>query len=171
MDQLPSYTLTERTPAELPTCRPTRWIFCWSTTGRTFETLPTRQPGLFRVIPTGHVGTILAPDCRLLLQPKIPIRNVLYLLDNNADLPPLAYTTPVTPGGDLIDLLAAQLAQRLAERAAAGLRRGYQERAETGAFLQGRLDVAAQLRDPQGRREQLHCQFDDFHHGRALQSN
>jgi 5-methylcytosine-specific restriction enzyme subunit McrC len=46
------------------------------------------------------------------------------------------------------------------ERAAAGLHRGYAERADQGAVLQGRLDLAAQLRER--RKEQIHYRHDDL---------
>src|SRR5262249_13807231 len=38
----------------------------------------------------------------------------------------------------------------------------YAERGERGPFLHGRLDVAAQLRESGGRRDQLQCRYDDF---------
>lgn len=160
MEQRPTWTLTERTPVEVALSADDV-DFLLTRHRAAVQLLPTRQPGVFRVTPTGHVGTILAPDCRLVLRPKIPLRNVLYLLDADAELPALTDESAAT-SDEMIDLLAAQFARRLAERVAAGLRRGYRERAEVGAFLLGRLDVAAQLRDLHGRKDQLHCRFDDF---------
>jgi 5-methylcytosine-specific restriction enzyme subunit McrC len=161
MNARPTWTLTERTAAELPlTAADVEYLLAHHRAH--VQLLPTRRPDLFRVTATGHVGSIPAPDCRLVLRPKIPIRNILYLLDPASDLPAFADGGAADAGGDVIDILAAELARALAARAAAGLRRGYRERAETGAFLQGRLDVAAQLRDPHGRRDQLHCNLDDF---------
>src|SRR5207245_2240159 len=60
------------------------------------------------------------------------------------------------------DFLAARLAQLLTQRAAAGLHRAYAERATHGPFLQGRLDVSAQLRDPHGRKDRVHCRHEEF---------
>ncbi len=159
MDSHPTWVLTERTPAEVP-LSPEAVDYLLAHHRAHLRLLPTRASGVFRVTATGHVGTILAPDCRLVLQPKIPLRNVLYLLEPDAALPPA--DGPAGDDGDMLDLLAVQLARLLTERTAAGLRRGYREQADAGAYLQGRLDVAAQLRDAAQRRDRLHCRFDDF---------
>ena len=63
---------------------------------------------------------------------------------------------------EVLDFLAGRLARLLAERSAAGLRRGYRERAEAGPFLHGRIDVPAQLREGPGRKDRLHGLRDDF---------
>ena len=115
MNQQPTWTLTERIPAEVP-LTPEDVDFLLAHHRAHLQLWPTRQAGVFRITATGHVGAILAPGCRLLLQPKIPIRNVLYLLDDHAGLPALTDTTTATPGGDVLELLAAQLAHRLTER-------------------------------------------------------
>jgi 5-methylcytosine-specific restriction enzyme subunit McrC len=125
------------------------------------EVDPTRRGREYRLTPTGHVGTIVAPRCRLLIRPKIPIDNILYLLDPSLPLSFSDRTTPL-PGSELIDLLAARLAQLLAERAAAGLHRGYVERDEHGAFLHGRLDLPAQLREMNVARDRLHSRLEDL---------
>src|SRR5207248_949769 len=81
---------------------------------------------------------------------------------DSANPPPVSDDRADTiPGTEALDFLAGRLAHLLAERAAAGLHRGYAERAERGAFLQGRLDVAAQVRDG-ARKEALRCRFEEF---------
>jgi 5-methylcytosine-specific restriction enzyme subunit McrC len=62
----------------------------------------------------------------------------------------------------VLDFLAGQLAVRMAERAAAGLHRGYREQAEQGPFLHGRLDLASQLREAPARKDQIHSQFEEL---------
>lgn len=123
---------------------------------------PTGRRRIYQLTPAGHVGVIAAPDTRLVLRPKIPLQSLFFLLDPTAAIMlPSDETMPV-PGSEAINFLAGRLAQLLEERAAAGLHHGYAERAESGPFLQGRLDVAAQMRDPAGRRDQLHCSFEEF---------
>jgi 5-methylcytosine-specific restriction enzyme subunit McrC len=126
------------------------------------ELLPTRRRGRYRLTPTGHVGTIIAPDTRLVIRPKVPVSNLFHLLDPAAPLPTVVDSTAVEPGTEALDFLAGRLACLLGERAAAGLHRAYAERVEQGPFLHGRLDVPAQLRDPNGRRDQLHCRYEEF---------
>jgi 5-methylcytosine-specific restriction enzyme subunit McrC len=126
------------------------------------ELAPTGRRGRYRLTPTGHVGTIVGPSCRFVIRPKLPIRNLFYLLDRIGSVPLVEDHTAAVPGTEVLDFLAGQLAQLLAERAAAGLHRAYAGRADQGPFLLGKLDLAAQLRDPNGRKDQFHCQYEDF---------
>jgi len=75
-------------------------------------------------------------------------------------VPEAADATAPEPGGEALDFLARRLARRMRERAAAGLHRGYAERADQGAVLRGRLDLTAQLRER--RKEQIHYRHDDL---------
>jgi 5-methylcytosine-specific restriction enzyme subunit McrC len=123
------------------------------------EILPTGRRHGYRLTPAGRAGVVVGPTCRLVIRPKIPLRNVFFLLDPAA--PPTPTPDAVTPEcAELPDFLAGLLAQRLAERASAGLHRAYAERADQGPFLLGRLDVTAQLRE--SRRDQLHSRHDAF---------
>jgi 5-methylcytosine-specific restriction enzyme subunit McrC len=126
------------------------------------EVVPTRERGRYRLTPTGHVGTILLPTRRLVVRPKIPLVNLFYLLDPAGPPPAVEDRAQTVTGTEALDFLAGRFARLLAERVAAGLHRGYAERAERGSFLQGRLDVAAQVRDAAVRKDALHCRFDEF---------
>jgi 5-methylcytosine-specific restriction endonuclease McrBC regulatory subunit McrC len=164
MEQTPArrtLVLTERVPVE---CRLTAADVDFLLAGHRahVEVLPTRRRGRYRLTPTGHVGTLVAPDSRLVIRPKVPVENLFHLLDPTNPLPVVADATTVAPGTEALDFLAARLAHLLAERAAAGLHRAYTERAEQGRFLHGRLDVPAQLRDPGGSRDRLHCRYEEF---------
>jgi 5-methylcytosine-specific restriction enzyme subunit McrC len=123
---------------------------------------PTSEAGCFRLTPRGHVGTIAAPGCRLVIRPKIPLENLFHLLDPTAPLPVTEDHTAVAPGRELLDFLAARLARLMSERAAVGLHREYVEHATAGPFLQGRLDMPAQLRASHGGRDKVHCRSEDF---------
>jgi 5-methylcytosine-specific restriction enzyme subunit McrC len=159
--ELRALTLTERVPL---VCRlaPADVAFLLARHRRHVEVLPTGRAGRYRLTAAGHVGVVAAPTCRLVLQPKIPLRNVLYLL--GPDVPPPGAPDAAAPvsGDEVLDFLAGQFAGLLAGLAAAGLHRGYAERAEQGPFLLGRLDVPAQLREGPGRKDQLHCRHDEF---------
>jgi 5-methylcytosine-specific restriction enzyme subunit McrC len=126
------------------------------------ELTPTRQRGSYRMTPTGHVGTILGPKCRFLIRPKIPVGNLFHLLDPMGPLPVLEDRTAAEAAPNLLDFLAGRLAMLLTERAAAGLHRTYAERSDAGPFLLGRLDLPAQLRGANGRKDRLHCRYEEF---------
>jgi 5-methylcytosine-specific restriction endonuclease McrBC regulatory subunit McrC len=123
---------------------------------------PTGLLNRYRVTPLSHVGTIVGPNCRLLIRPKIPLQSLFHLLDPTAPLPVTPDHTAEQTGTEALEFLAGRLARLLAERAAAGLHRAYVEKTETGPFLQGRLDVAAQLREPAGRKDKIHCCYEEF---------
>jgi 5-methylcytosine-specific restriction endonuclease McrBC regulatory subunit McrC len=154
-------TLTERHCTECPLGGPVI-DFLLSAHGTHLRIVPTRHRSLFRVTPTRFVGVIAAPGCRLLIRPKVSLRALFHLLDPRTELD--ADTEPCSgePGVEVLWFLARRLVALLAERVAAGLHRAYAEKAGEGPFLQGRLDVAAQLREGAGRRDVFHCRRDDF---------
>jgi 5-methylcytosine-specific restriction enzyme subunit McrC len=153
--------LTERTPA-LCRLHPADVAFLLAEHCTHLEVLPTGRRHRYRVLPGGYVGVIVAPHSRLNIRPKIPLQNLCILLDATS---PLSLTTDQTtpePGDDLLDFLATRLAGLMTEQAASGLHRDYVEQAVQGPFVQGRLDVAAQLREPPGRKERVHSRVEDF---------
>lgn len=161
MDIPPNLLLTERvtTEAELP---PEDVDFLLAEHRAHLDVRPTRQQGRYQLTPAGYVGTIVAPRCRLVIRPKLPLRNLFHLLDPTARLSLLGDRVSVVPGAEALTFLAGRLAQLLAERSAAGLHRAYIERAEESRFLQGQLDVAAHLRESKGRKDLLPCRFEEF---------
>ncbi len=153
-------TLTERRPAE---CRLTGddLDFLLAEHASHLRLAPTRRRGVCVVTPTRLVGVIAAPNCCLVIRPKLPLRCLFHLLDPDAGLE-LSRAGPASEGAEALTFLALRLAQLVGERAAAGLHRSYAERDAATPFLQGRLDVAAQLREGPSRRDQFHCRTDEL---------
>jgi 5-methylcytosine-specific restriction enzyme subunit McrC len=152
--------LTERRTSE---CRlaPVEVDFLLHHHAAAIEVLPTGRRGRYRVTPAGVAGVIVTPRRRIVIASKVPVRNLLLLLDPLAEPP--SDSDHVEPGSasELIDLLAGQLALHMSERGAAGLHRAYQESQARGAFLVGQIDVPAQLRQPAGRKDQIHSRQDE----------
>ncbi len=126
------------------------------------DLLPAGRRGHYRLTPRGHVGIVVCPTCRLLIRPKIPIENLFHLLDPAGPVPTALDQSTPAAGAEGLDFLAGRLAHLLQERSALGLHRAYRERADRGPFLQGQLDLPAQLNVRDGRKDQLHCRFEDF---------
>jgi 5-methylcytosine-specific restriction endonuclease McrBC regulatory subunit McrC len=116
------------------------------------QIVPTHDNGVFVLRPTRLVGLIVAPSCRLVIRPKLPLRSFAFLLDAEDDLQSHAGSASEF---DVLDFLTRRLLRLLGERLAAGLHRSYVELSDDGSFLQGRLDVSAQLRE-EPRRDRLH---------------
>jgi 5-methylcytosine-specific restriction endonuclease McrBC regulatory subunit McrC len=116
------------------------------------QIVPTHDNGVFVLRPTRLVGLIVAPTCRLVIRPKLPLRSFAFLLDADDDFQHY-------PGSarefEVLDILTRRLIRLLGERLAAGLHQSDVELSDEGLFLQGRLDVGAQLRE-EPRRDRLH---------------
>jgi 5-methylcytosine-specific restriction enzyme subunit McrC len=126
------------------------------------EVIPMHLRARYRLTAQGFAGVICTPNLRVVLRPKIPAANLFLLLD--PDGPPLvvADSTAAEPGTEALEFLARRLATEMRSRAAAGLRRGYVERSDQQAFLQGRLDVSAQARETPAGRARFHTTRDEF---------
>ena len=123
------------------------------------ELAPTTRRGVWRVIARGVVGVLHTPRRRVVISPKMPVSNLLLLLDSTATVEDVA---GATSGDVVLQLLAGRLAALMRERSRLGLHRDYRERNHEGAILLGALDVAAQMRQPIERRDRLHGRIDDF---------
>jgi 5-methylcytosine-specific restriction enzyme subunit McrC len=121
---------------------------------------PTRRRHYYRLTPLGHVGVLPAPGVRLVIRPKIPLRNVFYMVDPSAVVPEAADASMAEPAGPVLSFLAGQFARHMAARAAAGLHLGYAEVREVGPFLRGRLTLPDQLRERHPGR--LHSDRDEL---------
>jgi 5-methylcytosine-specific restriction enzyme subunit McrC len=159
--QPPTLTLTERTPAEVRLA-PEDVAYLLAAHAGQLDLGPTARPGHYRLTSRGYVGVVVCPHTRLVIRPKIPLENILHLLDPVSPWPATPDHIRPEPATEILDFLAGQLARLLEERAAAGLHRGYTERRETGRVLQGRLDVAAQLRQGGAAKDRLHSRLEDF---------
>lgn len=126
------------------------------------EVLPTGRRDCYRLTALGCVGVLVAPTCRFVIRPKIPLVNVFAMLDPLADVPSKDDRIAPEMGLESLEFLAGQLARCMAERVAAGLHRAYQQRIEHGTVLHGSLDLPAQLREAPGRKDQLHSQYDEL---------
>ncbi|HKB03812.1 MAG TPA: hypothetical protein VKD90_16430 [Gemmataceae bacterium] len=130
--------------------------------GTAVEVVPTRDRHRYRVSAQGVAGVLVTPNLRVVIRPKIPAANLFLLLDPEAPPETVPDASAVEPGTEAIDFLARRLADAMRFRAAAGLRRGYVERTDQQPFLQGRLDVAAQVRESPAVRDRFHVTRDEF---------
>lgn len=149
--------LTERT-SRICRLRPADRDYLLTYYCRQLDVMPTGEPGHYRLTPGGWVGVIQAPHCRFQLRPKLAARHLFHLLDPAEPLPavgPLA-------GAEVLDYLTARFVHLLRERIRIGLRRGYVERNGPSRFLQGSLDLTAQLRQPRLPGEPFHCRHEEF---------
>lgn len=126
------------------------------------QVAPAGPPGHYRLTPRGYVGVIQGPSCRLVIKPKIPLKNLCYLLAPATPVRVAEDETTLAPDMELLDLLVLHLANLMQERAQAGLACGYVEQAVCGPVVHGRLDLAQQLRRSAGLHHPLHSRYDEL---------
>ena len=120
---------------------------------------PTTRRGVWRILARGVVGVLYTPSRRVVISPKMPIANLLSLLDSTS---PIEDVPGATNGEVVLQMLAGRLADLMRERSRVGLHRDYRPRSHEGAILLGALDVTAQMRQPIERRDRLHGRVDEF---------
>lgn len=137
----------------------------WQQFGRYVSVVPPSfQTGQrWQLTARGWVGHIpLTPQLRLLLQPKVPVGNLLTLLTWAYGLEPVRPpgATRVATLEAFYDRLVDLLATQVLARARRGLQRAYQPVAGPQPVVRGRLDVTAQVRRPVGAH--LPCRWELF---------
>lgn len=109
------------------------------------------------------VGTVVLPTLRLLICPKVGLKNLFFLLGYGVELTSWAEERfPYERDPDLLKAVAHIFEAEVSRAARQGLVRGYQARHETLATLRGRIDIAGQIRVRQGRPFPLECSFEEY---------
>lgn len=120
------------------------------------------DPGTWLISSGGVVGTIVTPDVRLLIRPKIPLTNLFLLLD--AGIPEEGWREQrfgFAAEPDLLPAVAAFFARAAAVALARGPRRDYRLEEDRLVALRGHVDVAGQFRTP-GIASPIACRFDEY---------
>ena len=124
--------------------------------------LPGDALSSWRVKASSYVGTIVTPDVRILIKPKIETANLFYLLEGGGkplDVSPAVFDYETT--GDLIPSFATFYVRHLETALTRGVPRAYRETQERLAGIRGRVDLTAQLRLA-GLPLPAECRFDEY---------
>lgn len=123
---------------------------------------PGDAPHRWRLKASSHVGTIVTPDVRVLIRPKVSIVNLFYLLE--ADGQPLAVDEAIFEyqrTSDLIPSFAMFFARHLDTALGKGVPRSYVELEQRTMGVRGRISLSAQRRRA-GLALPLECRFDEY---------
>ena len=82
----PTVILTERRPRRVRLA-PADVEFLLAEHAGRIDLAPTGRRGVFRLTPRGLAGVVVAPTRRLVIHPKIPLQNLLFLLDADDPAP------------------------------------------------------------------------------------
>lgn len=109
------------------------------------------------------VGTVVLPTLRLLIRPKVGLKNLFFLLGYGVELTSWAEERfPYEEDPDLLKAVAYIFEAEVSRAARQGLVRGYQAQHETLTTLRGRIDIAGQIRTRQSRPFPLECAFEEY---------
>ncbi len=120
------------------------------------------EPGSYVLTARNLVGTLVVDDLRILIRPKIRPENLFLLLE--VGLPPTAWRQEVfeyETSADLLPSVIAFYARTLETTLARGVLRSYREEEAKLVAMRGRIDMAAQFRQP-GMRIPVACRYDEY---------
>ena len=130
--------------------------------GQYLSVEPGEHSGHWQVSAHNYVGSINVAGLQLLVQPKIPLRNLFLLLEvglRERDWHDEAVRFETT--GDLLPALVSFFARTTETTLARGLYHSYREQHDRLIALRGRVDIARQLAQP-GVVIPTACRFTEF---------
>lgn len=128
-------------------------------------TLTPSEPrsGIYSLRPGSVVGTLVWPELRVLIKPKVNLENVFFLLGFRGGLAawsPEAF--PFEGEWDFLRAIAWAFRAEMERALRYGLSRSYEEKSEVRAGFRGRLDAARQITNWQDRPFPAECRFVEY---------
>jgi 5-methylcytosine-specific restriction enzyme subunit McrC len=121
-----------------------------------------RADGRYDLTPGSRVGTVVYPSVCLLIRPKVPLRNIFFLLGYANRVRWADDSFPYAEEPDLLPAIAWLLDREVARVARFGLARDYQEFEDSLTTLRGKLDLTRQIAVRPGRNYPLECRYTEY---------
>lgn len=119
----------------------------------------------FVVNPAQHVGLVTLPSGRRLeVRPKVPARNLFYMVSMAYDLPDPFLDAPanVDRFEDVLSAIVARFASMVEEQIDRGLYRSYVETEDNLSTVRGRIMVADDMRRNHVLRHRTYCRYSEY---------
>jgi 5-methylcytosine-specific restriction enzyme subunit McrC len=138
--------------------------------GRTAIRVEQKSAGRFEVVVYNAVGVIGLSGMQIVVQPKIPMRHLLYLLTSSSELPAKSTSEIVSVGDDasLFELIARWFLDAAEKLIRLGLDRDYERRKADLTVVRGRVDLLPTIRAVKAGRPAVRCEFDNFSEDTSL---
>ncbi len=129
--------------------------------GNAITISPGRRRDTWNLKATSYVGAIRVGDLAVMIQPKIPLENLFYML--SAGQAEVDFGTGLVgfEEDELLPALAAFYERLVAHTLRRGVLKAYKEHDETLVALRGRIDIPAMLRSG-GMPAPIACRFDEL---------
>ena len=124
----------------------------------------------YEVTVFNAIGAIGLSDLQLLVQPKIPMTHLLYLLAESQQLPPRSSEERASVKADegLFVLIVRWFLDACERLLRLGLDRDYERVTADLAFARGRVDLIPTARSIFAGRPRVRCEFDSFSEDTSL---
>lgn len=127
------------------------------------------QDGIYKVSANSIVGTIVWPELRVLIRPKVDLQNVFFLLGFRGGLAKWRTAAfPYATEWDFHESIAWVFSAEMKSGLRYGINRAYEEKVETLRGLRGRLDIARQMARSQDQPYPTECRFTEYSEDNAL---
>lgn len=119
--------------------------------------------GQFDCTPGSVIGVVTLDDLQIIIQPKLPIDNVLFLISYSLD--PSAWwdtPSPLSTTDDLVEALVPPFLHHLRSALGQGLLRGYVPTDDALDVVRGRIRFGDQIAQRFGRVPPIEVSYDEF---------
>jgi len=114
--------------------------------GRYLVVNPSWEPGLYQITAKQYIGTIVLDDLRVLIQPKVPIENLFYMLTYAYKLARFRDQESLLAGSDdLFEFIVLIFVKQVEQLVRHGIYRSYIDYEDNQRFLRGRLILSQHL--------------------------
>lgn len=120
-----------------------------------------RPDGRYRIKAGSRVGTIVLSSLRILIRPKVGLRNVFFLLGYSVNTQWDDGDFPYDED-DLFRAVAWWFDREVGRAARFGIARAYMDREETLTTIRGRVAIDRQIAVRPGRRFPIECRFQEY---------
>jgi 5-methylcytosine-specific restriction enzyme subunit McrC len=123
---------------------------------------PGRESRRYVVKPTSVVGSAATPRLQLVIEPKVGIDRVFFLLGYARKVPHLRESVSLGSQSDLVEAFVIAFLTMLQQAMRRGLLMGYVEREEALPLVRGRIRFADQVRRRYGLPLPVELAYDDY---------
>ncbi len=122
------------------------------------------HPGELLLLTKMHCGVVQAGTHRIFIEPKVPTRNLLYLVEATYSAPDIDFYGQATyaRGRNFLEILLHFFYTRVEQLLARGLYRSYVSRTENTSTIRGRVYVARTIREDFATPHKVVCEHDEY---------
>ena len=116
------------------------------------------------VLATMHCGVVQAGSARIFIEPKVPVRNLLYLVESTYALPNVSFYDQANfaRGRNFLEFLLHFFYSKVDQLVSGGLYRSYVPVTENVSLVRGRIDIPRTIMENFARPHRIVSEHDDY---------